>query len=219
MGTRIIVADSHKMVRQGISCLLNKEFGMEVVGEAGDGRAVVKLVKELKPDIVIMSVFMPNLNGVEAARKIIQELPGVKVLALSENTDRRSVREMLKAGASGFVPKQSDFQELISAIRSVVSNQTYLSPEISGMVVEGYIHQTAEKDNSAYSLLTSREREVLQLIAEGKTTKAIAKEIFVSVKTVEWHRSQIMKKVGAKSIAELVKYAISEGLTPCLCLN
>ncbi len=214
MGARIIVADNHKMVRQGLSCLLDKEFGMEVVGEAGDGRSAIDVVKELKPDVVIMSVFMPSLNGVEAARKIIQEVPNVKVIALSEYADRRSVREMLKAGASGFVPKQSDFQELVSAIRAVVSNQTYLSPQISEMVVQGYIHRVEGKDNSAYSLLTSREREVLQLIAEGKTTKAIAKEIFVSVKTVEWHRSQVMKKVGAKGIAELVKYAISEGLTP-----
>jgi DNA-binding NarL/FixJ family response regulator len=214
MGIRTVLVDSHTMVREGFCCLLNREFGMEVVGQAGDGRAAVEIVKELKPDVVIMSVFLPSLNGFEAARKMRQELPGVKVLALSEHADRRSVREMLKAGASGFVSKRSDFGELISAIRSVASNQTYLSPQISGMVVEGYINRAEGKNDSAYSVLTSREREVLQLIAEGKTTKSIAKELFVSIKTVEWHRSQIMKKVRAKSIAELVKYAINEGLTP-----
>jgi DNA-binding NarL/FixJ family response regulator len=135
MGARIIVADNHKMMRQGLSCLLDKEFGMEVVGQTGDGRAAVELARELKPDLVLMSVFIPSLNGIEATRKIMQELPSVKVLALSEHTDRRSVREMLKAGASGFIPKQSDFQELVSAIQNVVSNKTYLSPQISGMVV------------------------------------------------------------------------------------
>jgi DNA-binding NarL/FixJ family response regulator len=214
MGARIIVADNHKMMCQGLSCLLDKEFGMEVVGQAGDGRAAVELVRELKPDVIIMSVFMPSLNGVEAAHKIMHEVPKVKIIALSDYADRRSVREMLKAGAAGVVPKQSDFQELVSAVRAVISNQTYLSPKVSEMVVQGYINRIEGKDNSVYSLLTSREREVLQLIAEGKATKVIAKEIFVSVKTVEWHRSQVMKKVGAKSIAELVKYAISEGLTP-----
>lgn len=214
MGIRIVLADSHKMVREGFCCLLDREFGMEVVGQAGDGRAAVELVKELKPDVVLMSVFLPSLNGVEAARRITQEQTDVKVLAVSEHADRRSVCEMLKAGASGFVSKQSDFEELVSAVRSVASNQTYLSPRISGLVVEGYIHRAEGKNDSAYSVLTSREREVLQLIAEGRTTKSIAKELFVSIKTVEWHRGQIMKKVRAKSIAELVKYAINEGLTP-----
>jgi DNA-binding NarL/FixJ family response regulator len=214
MGTRIVFADSHTMARQGICSLLDKEFSMEVVGQAGDGRSAVDAVKELRPDIVIMSVFMPSLNGVEAARKIIQEVPKVKIVALSDYADRRSVREMLKAGASGFVPKQSEFQELVSAVRAVMANKTYLSPQVSEMVVQGYIHRAEGKDSSAYSLLTSREREVLQLIAEGKSTKVIAKEMFVSVKTVEWHRSRVMKKIGIGSIAGLVKYAISEGLTP-----
>jgi DNA-binding NarL/FixJ family response regulator len=120
---------------------------------------------------------------------------------------------MLKAGASGYVPKQCPFQELVCAIQNVVSNQTYLSPQISRTVVEGYIHHLSKHDDSAYSVLTPREREVLQLIAEGKSTKVIAKELFVSAKTIEWHRSQLMKKLGVQSVAELVKYAISEGLT------
>jgi DNA-binding NarL/FixJ family response regulator len=161
-----------------------------------------------------MEVSLPNLNGIEATRQIINELPQTKVIALSARSDRRSVREMLKAGASGYVPKRCAFEELVSAIQNVVSNRTYLSSHISGLVVEEYLHSSVEQqEGSAYSLLTDREREVLQLIAEGKSTKLIARELFVSPKTIEWHRRQLMKKLGVESIAELVKYAISEGLT------
>jgi len=213
MGIRILIADDHKIVREAIGSLLSNELGMEVIGEAGDGRTAVQLARELRPSVTIMDITMPNLNGIEATRQIIHELPGAKVIALSAHSDRRSVCEMLKAGASGYVPKQCAFQELVCAIRSVVSNHTYLSSRISGIVVEGYIHRSSEDEASAYSVLTVREREVLQLIAEGKSTKVIAKELHVSTKTIEWHRSQLMNKLGIQSIAELVKYAIREGLT------
>ncbi len=213
MGIRILIADDHKIVREAIGSLLNDELGMEFVGEAEDGRTAVQLARELKPNVVVMDIAMPNLNGIEATRQIVHELPGVKVIALSERLDRRSVLEMLKAGASGYVPKQCAFKELVLAIQNVVSNQTYISPQISGTVVEGYLHRSAEHDDSAYSVLTPREREVLQLITEGKSTKVIAKELYVSPKTIDWHRSQLMKKLGVQSVAELVKYAISEGLT------
>ena len=213
MGIRIVIADDHKMVREAISSLLSNEIGMEVVGEAEDGRTAVQLARELQPDVIIMEVVLPSLNGIEATRQIVRELPTAKVIALSTRSDGRSVREMLKAGASGYVPKDCAFQELVTAIGNVVSNQTYLSSKISGIVVEEYIHRLAEHDDSAYSLLTPREREVLQLIAEGKSTKTIARELFVSNKTIEWHRSQLMHKLGVQSVAELVKYAISEGLT------
>jgi len=213
MGIRIVIADDHKMVREAISSLLSNEIGMEVVGEAEDGRTAVQLARELQPDVIVMEVVLPSLNGIEATRQIVRELPAVKVIALSTRSDGRSVREMLKAGASGYVPKNCAFQELVTAIGNVVSNQTYLSSKISGIVVEGYIHRLAGHDDSAYSLLTPREREVLQLIAEGKSTKTIARELFVSAKTIEWHRSQLMHKLGVQSVAELVKYAISEGLT------
>ncbi len=213
MGIKILIADDHKIVRESIGSLLSNELSMEVVGYAEDGRKAVQLARELQPNVVVIDIAMPNLNGIEATRQIIHELPGVKVIALSERSDRRSVREMLKAGASGYVLKQCAFQELVCAIRNVVSNHTYLSPQVSRTVVEGYIHQPEECGDSTYSVLTPRQREVLQLITEGKSTKAIAKELYVSCKTIEWHRGQIMKKLDIQSVAGLVKYAISEGLT------
>jgi len=213
MGIRVLIADDHRIVREAICSLLRNEFGMDVVGEADDGRIAIQLARELRPDVIIIETSMPNLNGIEATRQMVHELPEVKVIALSARSDRRSVCEMLKAGASGYLPKRCAFQELVTAIQNVVSNRTYLSSHISGLVVDEYLHRAAGQGRSAYSLLTDREREVLQLIAEGKSTKMIARELYVSPKTIEWHRSQLMKKLRAESIAELVKYAISEGLT------
>lgn len=213
MEIRILVADNHMVVREAICSILSNELGMDIVGEAEDGRVAIQLARELHPDVVIMETSMPNLNGIEATRQIVQELPKVKVIALSAHWDRRSVCEMLKAGASGYLPKRCAFQELVSAIQNVVSNRTYLSSHISGLVVDEYLHRSVEQGKSVYSVLTDREREVLQLIAEGRSTKRIARELFVSPKTIEWHRSQLMKKLHIESIAELVKYAISEGLT------
>lgn len=213
MGTRILIADDHKILRQAITSLLNNEVGMSVVAEAEDGRMAVQLAKELQPDVVVMDIIMPNLNGIEATRQIVHESSETKVVILSEQSDRRCVCEALRAGASGFVPKSCGFEELVTAIRSLAANHTYLSSEITGAVVDGYIHRRPDQNNSAYSVLTNREREVLQLIAEGMSTKKVAKELHLSAKTIEWHRSQLMKKVHLTSIADLVKYAINEGLT------
>jgi len=213
MGAKILIADNHKIFRQAVGSLLSKELGMEVVGEAEDGRIAVQLARELQPDVIVIEISMPNLNGIEATRQITRKMPNVKVIALSACRDKRSVVEMLKAGASGYVTKECAFEELIAAIRNVASNQIYLCSQVNKVVVNGYINRLSKDDDSAYAVLTPREREVLQLIAEGKATKVIAKELYVSPKTIEWHRSQLMKKLGVQSVAELVKYAINEGLT------
>jgi DNA-binding NarL/FixJ family response regulator len=160
-----------------------------------------------------MDTVLANLNGMEATRQIVRERPATRVVAFSATTTARSVKEMLAAGATAYVLKNCPFEELCTAIRRVVSYHTYLSPPICTMVVEGYVTLSADQEPSAYSDLTAREREVLQLIAEGKSTKVIALELCLSAKTIEWHRGRIMKKLGIESIAGLVRYAMAEGLT------
>jgi DNA-binding NarL/FixJ family response regulator len=194
--------------------LLEKEPDMAVVAEADDGRATVRLVREKSPEVVIMDVAMPDLNGIEATRQIVAEFPKIKVIALSMYADQRFVLNMLKAGASGYLLKDCAFEELIRAIRLVMAHKTYLSPGVTDIVVKDY---TAGGNNSSqpsvFSVLSPREREVLQLMAEGRTTSQIAGLLHVSVKTVETHRQQIMHKLKIHSVAELTKYAIREGLT------
>lgn len=186
---------------------------MKVVGKTADGQATLGLVQKMRPDVVIMDIAMPGLNGIEATRKIITELPSVKVLALSAHSDRRFVFHMFKAGASGYLLKDCVFEELALAIRTVVKNQIYISPKISDIVVKDYIRQFLKNDFSVFSVLTDREREVLQLLSEGRTTKQITFLLKVSIKTIETHRQHIMDKLKIHSIAELTKYAIREGLT------
>jgi two-component system response regulator NreC len=213
MSTRIILADDHGIMREGLRALLEKQPGIEVIAEAENGRTTVELSRELKPDVVIIDISMPDLNGIEATRQIIAESPGVKVIALSMHSDRKFVREMLSAGASGYMLKDSAFEELDKAISTVNDNQTYLSPGIADTVVKDYLGKIVTDNSAASIALTNREREVLQLFAEGKTTKQIASLLCVSIKTIETHRKQIMDKLGLNSIAELTKYAIREGLT------
>ena len=212
MSLRILLADDHKIMREGLRSLIEKQPGMEVIAEAENGRTTVALSRKLKPDVVIIDIAMPDLNGIEATRQIIADSPDVKVTALSMLSDTKFVREMLSAGASGYLLKDSAFEELGKALRTVVNNQTYLSPKIASLVVKDYLGNIA-KDSSTFPVLTNREREVLQLFAEGKTTSKIASCLYVSVKTIETHRKKIMDKLGFKSIAELTKYAIREGLT------
>jgi two-component system response regulator NreC len=212
MAIRILLADDHKIVRQGLRTLLEQEPDMEVVAEAEDGRIAVRLARELAPQVVIMDVGMPDLNGIEATRQVLADTPGLKVIALSMHSDRRFVVNMLKAGASGYLLKDSAFEELAAAIRVVMLNKTYLSPGVSDIVIKDYV-QGPREDSSVFSVLTPREREVLQLMAEGKSTKQIADRLHVSVKTIETHRQQIMTKLGIHSVAELTKYAVREGLS------
>ena len=213
MSIRIILADDHKITRQGLHSLIDENNDMEVLAEAENGRDAVELARSLNPDVIIMDVSMPDLNGVEATRQIIQENQNVRVIALSMHSDTLFVSEMLKSGASGYLLKDCAFQELEQAIRTVVEGKAYLSPSISGVVVEDYLQRLSKAEMSTSEVLTDREREVLQLIAEGQSTKQIALKLHISAKTVETHRRQIMNKLNLHTVAELTKYAIRKGLT------
>jgi DNA-binding NarL/FixJ family response regulator len=210
---RIILADDHNIVRQGLKSLIENELGLDIVGEAGTGRIAVQLTRDLKPDLVIMDVSMPDLNGIEATRQIMGLLPEVKVLGLSMHSDKRFVAGILKAGASGYLLKDCAFEEMAGAIRAVVGGGTYLSPGVAGPVIQDYLQRLTENDYDVSPTLSPREREVLQLLAEGRSTKTIAGNLGLSVKTIETHRRQVMEKLNVHSIAELTKYAIREGLT------
>jgi DNA-binding NarL/FixJ family response regulator len=213
MKVRILLVDDHKMVREGLRLLLEKDEEMEVVGEASEGRVALDQVRELSPDVVIMDVAMPNLNGIEATREILAERPATKVVMLSMHSDKRFVINSLKCGARGYLLKNSAFVELLDAIRTVSRGQIFLSPSISGIIIEDYVHRLSKPEPKEAKSLTAREREVLQLLAEGNVTKEIAEKLHISVKTVETHRLQIMDKLEMHTIAELTKYAIREGLT------
>lgn len=213
MGIRIIIADDHQIVRQGLRTLLEREPDMNVVAEAEDGRKALTLVREIIPQVIVMDVEMPDLNGIEATRQIISEFPQVKIIALSMYSDSRFVTNMLKAGATGYLLKDCAFEELAQAIRLAMANRIYLSPGVADVVVKDYVNNTPPPPVSVFSVLTAREREVLQLLSEGKRTSHIAELLHISTKTVETHRQQLMHKLGIRSVAELTKYAIREGLT------
>ncbi|MBN1671560.1 MAG: response regulator transcription factor [Kiritimatiellae bacterium] len=214
MAIRVLLADDHKMIRDGLRSLIGQEEGMEVIAQAEDGKSTVRIARKLCPDVVVMDIGMPDLNGIEATRQIAGAKKNIKVIGLSMHSDRRYVSQMLKAGASGYLHKDDAFEELAEAIRTVMKGKTYLSPDIAKTLVDEY-RRTAEPkdDGTAFSALTDREREVLQQIAEGKTTKETAAHLGVSVKTIETHRLKIMDKLDIHSIAELTKYAVREGLT------
>jgi two-component system, NarL family, response regulator NreC len=209
---KVLLADDHTIVRKGIRSLLDAEESIEVVGEAEDGRKAIEKVKEIRPDVVLMDIGMPGLNGVEATIQIKKACPEVKVLILSMHTDEQYVHHVLQAGASGYLVKQAAEAELLVAISAVYKGKKYLSPEISTGVVEGYLRQTPDGKVDDYSVLTNREREVLQLIAEGKTNKEIAVLLNVAVKTADTHRTHIMSKLGTNNTAELVLKATRMGL-------
>jgi two-component system, NarL family, response regulator NreC len=205
---RILLADDHAVVRQGFKMILDAQPDMEIVGEAANGREAVDLAEQLRPDVVVMDVAMPELNGIEATRRLASSVPHARVVALSMHKDSVYVREILRAGARGYLLKDSGAADLVAAIRAVASGESYLSPAVSNAVLDDYRrHATNPID-----LLTSREREVLQLLAEGKTNKEIAGLLNLSVYTVEAHRGRILEKLNLHSIGELVRFAVRSGL-------
>jgi DNA-binding NarL/FixJ family response regulator len=212
---KVLLADDHRVFREGLRSLLEKAPGLSVVGEAENGRAAVRLVKELAPDVIVMDVSMPDLNGIEATRQIAARTPDTMVVALSMHADQRFVTEMLKAGARGYLLKDCTCSELILAIQTAAMGRTYLSPAAADEVVKACVSSaTKETGGSPEGTgLTDRQREVLQLLAEGHSTRNIALRLHVSIKTIETHRHQIMDKLDIHSVAELTKFAVREGLT------
>ena len=213
MSIRIVLADDHKILRAGLRAMIVEQPDMEVVGEAENGRLAVNLARTLSPDVVVMDIGMPDLNGIEATRQIVAEVPGVKIIGLSMYSDRRYVAGLFGAGASGYLLKDIEFEELIEAIQAVVAGQVYVSSGVTGVVIEDYVHRISGNEAGGTSVLTPREREVLQLLVEGRSTKQIAYELEVSIKTVESHRYRVMEKLDLHNIADLTKYAIRAGLT------
>ena len=209
---KILLVDDHKMMRDGLRAILEKE-DLEVVGEAASGREALAQARRLRPQVVVMDISMPDLNGIDATGKLLAELPGVKVIALSMNSDRRYVLAMFKAGAVGYLLKNAASEELIAAVRAVADDLTYVSPAIASLIVDDALDGKRPGQGPALRTLSLREREVLQLLAEGKSSKDIAARLDIAVPTVETHRRQIMDKLGLRTIAELTKYAIREGLT------
>ena len=205
---RILLADDHTMVRQGFRMILAAQADMEIVGEAGNGREAVELADQLKPDVVVMDVSMPERNGIEATRRITEAAPRTRVLALSMHKDSVYVREILRAGARGFLLKDAIDRDLLAAVRAVAGGEGYLSPAVSEAVLSDYRRHVTDP----LDLLSSREREVLQMIAEGKTNKDIAAALNLSVYTVDAHRGHIMEKLNLHSVGELVRFAVRKGL-------
>lgn len=213
MKIRILLADDHQIFREGLRSLIERQADLEVVGDAETGRVAVKLALQLKPDVVIMDIAMPDMNGIEATHQIRAQLPDTKIIALSMHSDKRFVSGMLHAGALGYLLKANAFDEVVQATRTVMNNKHYVSGDVADTIVSDYVSQMSQTAPSPRTLLSPREREVLQLLAEGYGTKDIAERLLVSTNTVDTHRAHIMTKLNIRTIADLVKYAVREGLT------
>jgi two-component system, NarL family, response regulator NreC len=210
---RVILADDHAVMRHGLRLILEQHEGFEVLGEARDGREAVNLAEALHPDVAVLDITMPNLNGIEAARQITEKQPSVAVVVLSMHADESYVLRALKAGARGYLLKESPESDFVSAIRSVSDGKAFFSPAVSRLLVEDYVRQLQDKDiEDSYDLLTPREREILQLVAEGKSNKEIANLLNLSLYTVETHRSNILGKLNLHSVPELILYAVRKGV-------
>ncbi|MCL4401739.1 MAG: response regulator transcription factor [Acidobacteria bacterium] len=211
--TRIIIADDHPFMRTGLRHVLEEHSMFQIVGEASDGREAVKLAEQQRPDVAILDIGMPNLNGIEAARQISATLPNTVIVVLSMHSDESYVLRALKAGARAYLLKQSAEADLVAAIRAVMQGKTYFSPAVSQMLLDDYIRQMRDRDvEDSYELLTAREREILQLVAEGKSNKDIANLLNLSVYTVETHRSNMMEKLNLHTVPELILYAVRKGV-------
>lgn len=213
MGIGILYVDDHEVFHECIQHLFNTREDMQILAVANNGQAALRLTRELRPDVVVMDVRLPTLNGIEATRRILQIHPQARVVGLSGYADRKTVVAMLKAGARGFVVKDAAFTELLQAIEAVVEGKRYLSSAITEIMVDEVLGGDGDEAAAAESVLTPRERQVLQMVAEGMSSRAIAEALFVSPKTVETHRARLMKKLQINSLAELVKYALREGIT------
>ena len=212
MSINILLADDHKIIRDGLRTLLDRHPKMNVIAEAADGRSTIRLAKELSPDITIMDITMPDLNGIDASKQILKNDPDARIIALSVHTDKRYVKGMLHAGVLGYLSKDCSFDELVQAINTVMNYEVFLSPKIATIAVKDYMRQKELKPDPSTDL-TAREREVLQLLAEGKNIKQIASDLDLSRKTIESHRQRIMNKLSIYDTAGLVKFALREGLT------
>jgi two-component system response regulator NreC len=211
--TRVLIADDHPLIRSGLRALLSRESEFEVVGEAADGYQALELVEQLKPDVVMLDVSMPRLNGIDVAQKISEKTPSTRIIIVSIHSDEGYVLRALKAGAKGYLLKASPEGDILNAVRAVAAGQAYLSPEISRLLVEEYVREMRFRGvEDSYDLLSIREKEILQLLASGATNRQVAEMIHVSVATVETHRTNVFQKIGVHSLPELILYAVRKGL-------
>ncbi len=206
---RILIVDDHAIMRDGIRALLSLQSDIEIVGEASEGKEAIEKAAELLPDVVVMDIGMPEMDGLEATRRIMKKSPKTKVLVLTQHDNREYVLSAIKAGATGYVPKRALGSELVSAIRTVQNGDSFLYPSAAAALIEDYLHQV---DEEPYDRLTDREREILKLIAEGRTSREIASMLYISLKTVLGHRTKIMEKLDIHNRTELIKYAMRKGL-------
>lgn len=209
---RILIADDHEVTRRGVRALLDKHLGWEVCGEAADGREAVACAAQLKPDLVLLDITMPNLNGIEATRQILSAAPKTRVLILTMHDSEELVREVLVAGALGFLLKSDAGRDLVAAVEALQEGRTFFTERVGRLVVHGYLHPPSEFAQPSRQALTPREREVIQLLAEGKTSKEVATILQLSIKTAETHRSNVMRKVNAHSVVDLTYYAMRNGI-------